>query len=137
VLRTTPMLLSALLISGAETLAAQAGTTLPPSPTLPSDTLEANYAPRSAPGPMPQLAPALPSDTLEATQPELAPMLPRDTVEAAPPADSVPTDSSGDDDQGLPQTPGDSAALRELRSWIQRHPGLISPPPVRAMLVRV
>jgi hypothetical protein len=130
------MLLSALLISGAETLAAQAGTTLSPSPTLPSDTLEANYAPRSAPGPMPQLAPTLPSDTLEATQPGLAPTLPRDTVEAAPPVDSVPTGSS-DDEQAAPQTPGDSAALRELRSWIQRHPGLISPPPVRAVLVRV
>lgn len=135
-LRTIPMLLSALLISGAETLAAQAGTTLPPSPTLPSDTLEANYAPRSAPGPMPQLAPALPSDTLEATQPELAPTPPSDRFDAAPPVDSVPTDSSGDE-QARPQTPGDSAALRELRSWIQRHPGLISPPPVRAMLVRV
>lgn len=122
-LRTIPMLLSALLLSGAETLAAQAGTTLPPSPTLPSDTLEANYAPRSVPGPMPELAPALPSDTLEAAQP----------------VDSVPTatDSSDDDGQAPPQTPGDSAALRDLRSWIQRHPGLISPPPVRAVLVRV
>jgi hypothetical protein len=114
------MLLSALLLSGAETLAAQAGTTLP-SPTLPSDTLEANYAPRSLPGPMPELAPTLPSDTLDATQP----------------VDSVRTDSSDDDQQAPPQTPGDSAALRELRSWIQRHPGLISPPPVRALLVRV
>jgi hypothetical protein len=34
------------------------------SPTLPSDTLEANFAPRSAPGPKPDLAPTLPSDTL-------------------------------------------------------------------------
>jgi hypothetical protein len=39
------------------------------SPTLPSDTLEANFAPRSAPGPMPELAPSLPSDTLKATEP--------------------------------------------------------------------
>jgi hypothetical protein len=39
------------------------------SPTLPSDTLQANYAPRSAPGPMPELAPSLPSDTLKATEP--------------------------------------------------------------------
>jgi hypothetical protein len=37
-----------------------------PSPTLPSDTLEANYAPKSAPGPAPELAPSLPSDTLDA-----------------------------------------------------------------------
>ena len=34
-------------------------------PTLPSDTLEANFAPRSASGPTPELAPTLPSDTLE------------------------------------------------------------------------
>jgi hypothetical protein len=128
VLRTIPMLLSALLLSGAETLAAQAGTTLP-SPTLPSDTLEANYAPRSVPGPMPELAPTLPSDTLEATEP----------VDSVPtePVDSVSTDTSDDDEQAPPQTPGDSAALQDLRSWIQRHPGLISPPPVRAVLVRV
>jgi hypothetical protein len=131
VLRTIPMLLSALLLSGAETLAAQAGTTLSPSPTLPSDTLEANYAPRSAPGPMPDLAPTLPSDTLQATQPEAT------HPESNQPVDSVATDSSDDHEQAPPQTPGDSAALRELRSWIQRHPGLISPPPVRAVLVRV
>ena len=36
-----------------------------------------------------------------------------------------------------PVTPGDSAALRDLRSWMERHPGLIAPPPVRAILVRV
>ena len=40
-----------------------------PSPTLPSDTLEANYAPKPAPGPTPELAPSLPSDTLEAGAP--------------------------------------------------------------------
>lgn len=34
------------------------------APTLPSDTLQANFAPRSAPGPMPEVAPSLPSDTL-------------------------------------------------------------------------
>jgi hypothetical protein len=114
------MLLSALLLSGAETLAAQARTTLP-SPTLPSDTLEANYAPRSAPGPMPELAPTLPSDTLQATGP----------------VDSVPTDSSTVEEQAPPQTPGDSAALRDLKSWIERHPEPVLPPPVRAVLVRV
>jgi hypothetical protein len=119
VLRVTPILFAALLLSGARTLAAQAGTTLP-SPTLPSDTLDANYAPRSAPGPMPELAPTLPSDTLEATEP----------------VDSFPIAPFGDE-QGAPQTPGDSAALRDLRSWIQRHPGPVLPPPVRAVLVRV
>ena len=40
-----------------------------PSPTLPSDTLEANFAPRSAPGPVPELAPSLPSDTLDVRAP--------------------------------------------------------------------
>ena len=43
------------------------------SPTLPSDTLEANYAPRSRPGPAPELAPSLPSDTLDTTAPMLLP----------------------------------------------------------------
>ena len=125
-------LLAALLLGAAGTLAAQS-TTLSPSPTLPSDTLEANFAPRSAAGPMPDLAPALPSDTLEAAQP----------------VDSFPTEpfrhdtsSDGADSQGryqpdASQARGDSAALQDLRSWIERHPGLISPPPVRAMLVRV
>ena len=125
-------LLAALLLAAAGTLAAQS-TALSPSPTLPSDTLQANFAPRSATGPMPNLAPTLPSDTLEATQP----------------VDSFPTEpflhdttSDGADSQerfapDAPQTPGDSAALRELRSWMERHPGLISPPPVRAVLVRV
>ena len=39
------------------------------SPTLPSDTLEANFAPRSEPGPVPELAPTLPSDTLDVRAP--------------------------------------------------------------------
>ncbi len=117
-LRALPMLLAALLLAGARTLAAQA-VPLSPSPTLPSDTLEANYGPRSATGPMPELAPTLPSDTLEATDP----------------VDSFPTDPFGEE-QMEPQTPGDSAAIRELRSWIRRHPGPISPPPARAVLSR-
>jgi hypothetical protein len=40
-----------------------------PSPTLPSDTLQANFAPRSTVGPMPELAPTLPSDTLKLDEP--------------------------------------------------------------------
>jgi hypothetical protein len=122
VLRPFTLLLAALVLPGA--LAAQ--TTRSLSPTLPSDTLEANYAPRSAPGPTPELAPTLPSDTLDATAP----------------VDSFPTDPfdlQDDDDDAtdtLPMTPGDSAALREIRSWIQSHPGLTSPPPVRAVLFR-
>lgn len=39
------------------------------SPTLPSDTLEANFAPRSSAGPTPELAPTLPSDTLRLDEP--------------------------------------------------------------------
>jgi hypothetical protein len=125
-------LLAALLLGAAGTLAAQS-TTLSPSPTLPSDTLQANFAPRSSAGPMPDLAPTLPSDTLEATEP----------------VDSFPTEpfredtaSGGADSQGQYQpdtspTRGDSAALQELKSWIERHPGLMAPPPVRAVLVRV
>ena len=125
-------LLAALLLGAAGTLAAQSPT-LSPSPTLPSDTLQANFAPRSSAGPMPDLAPTLPSDTLEATEP----------------VDSFPTEpfledttSGGPDAQGQYQpdtspTRGDSAALQELKSWIERHPGLMAPPPVRAVLVRV
>ena len=103
-----------LLLAGAGTLAAQ--TSL--SPTLPSDTLEANYAPRRAPSPMPDRAPSLPSDTLQATQP----------------VDSFPDQPPLLD---IPESPGDSAAARELRSWIRQHPAPPDPPPVRAVLVRV
>ena len=123
-------LLAALLLGAAGTLAAQSRA-LSPSPTLPSDTLEANFAPRSEAGPMPDIAPTLPSDTLQATEP----------------VDSFPTEpfledttSDGADSQGQhyqPQTRGDSAALRDLLTWIERHPGLMAPPPVRAVLVRV
>lgn len=120
-LRTLTLLLAVALLPGA--LAAQ---TRSLSPTLPSDTLEANFAPRSTAGPTPELAPTLPSDTLDATAP----------------VDSFPTDpfldDGGDRDttDTLPMTPGDSAALRDLRSWIRTHPTLMTPPPVRAVLVR-
>lgn len=121
----------ALLAGVTPALSAQTAA-LSPSPTLPSDTLEANYGPRSAPGPMPELAPSLPSDTLDAAQP----------VDSLP-ADSLGGDSStsqADPDDVLPDaspvTPADSAALRELRSWIQGHPDLTAPPPPRAVLVR-
>jgi hypothetical protein len=60
------LLLSASLVLTPALLSAQASS---PSPTLPSDTLEANFAPRSAAGPTPELSPTLPSDTLKATQP--------------------------------------------------------------------
>ncbi len=117
-LRALPILLAALLCSGARTLAAQVAGTLP-VPTLPSDTLEANYAPRTVPAPTPELAPSLPGDTLEATEP----------------VDSFPTDPFGDV-QGASDSPGDSAVVRELRSWIEHHQREMSPPPVRAVLAR-
>ena len=124
-------LLAVLLLGAAGTLAAQS-TTLSPSPTLPSDTLEANFAPRSSAGPMPDVSPTLPSDTLEATQP----------VDSFPTEPFLEDTTSGGADSGRYQpgtspTRGDSAALQELKTWIQRHPGLMSPPPARAVLVRV
>ena len=39
------------------------------APTLPSDTLEANFAPPSALAPNPELAPSLPSDTIRVGAP--------------------------------------------------------------------
>jgi len=48
-------------------LAAVAGIAGAQAPTLPSDTLKANFAPPSRPGPHPSLAPTLPSDTLDVT----------------------------------------------------------------------
>ena len=125
-------LVTAFIALSTGTLAAQT-TALSPSPTLPSDTLEANYGPRSAPAPMPELAPSLPSDTLDATQPV-------DSFPAAPPGGNSSTNQARPDDllpDATPHTPGDSAALRELKTWIRRHPGLTAPPPVRAVLVRV
>jgi hypothetical protein len=125
-------ILAVLLLGAAGTLAAQS-TTLSPSPTLPSDTLEANFAPRSSAGPMPDVSPTLPSDTLEATQPvdsfPTEPFL-EDTTSGA-------ANSQGQYQPDTSPTRGDSAALQELKTWIERHPGLMSPPPVRAVLVRV
>jgi hypothetical protein len=123
-------LAAALLISGARTLAAQSATNVP-SPTLPSDTLEANFAPRSLPGPMPEVSPTLPSDTLDATQP--VDSFPTDRPEDM---DSVPRDSVRSDAFHL--LPGiDSAEVRELRDWIQHYPAQVAPPPPRAVLARV
>lgn len=119
--RKLPLLLAAgLLVGGARGLAAQQAR-LSPSPTLPSDTLEANFAPHERAGPTPGLAPTLPSDTLEATAP----------------VDSFPSDRWSPDSEALPMTPGDSSALRELRSWMEHHPDFDAPPPARAVLVKV
>jgi hypothetical protein len=53
------VLLAALPLFGFRATAAWAQ-----APTLPSDTLEANFAPPSALAPSPELAPSLPSDTI-------------------------------------------------------------------------
>ena len=124
-------LIPALLAATAGTVAAQT-TALSPSPTLPSDTLEANYAPPSAPGPTPELAPSLPSDTLAATQP--ADSFPADSVSGSSSSQAEPDDLLPD---AAPMTPGDSAALRELKAWIRHHPQMTAPPPERAVLAKV
>jgi hypothetical protein len=124
-------LVTALLAAAARPLAAQAGA-LPPSPTLPSDTLEANYGPPTRVAPTPELSPTLPSDTLQAGR--------QDSSSSDSTGDSSSSLAPHDDDllpDAAPVTPGDSAALRELKDWIRHHPGLTSPPPVRAVLVRV
>ena len=124
-------LITALIAATAGTLAAQA-TALTPSPTLPSDTLQANYAPPSAPGLAPGLAPTLPSDTLAVTQP--ADSFPADSINGASSSRANPDAILPD---AAPVTPGDSAALRELKAWIRDHPEMASPPPDRAVLAKV
>jgi hypothetical protein len=137
-------LLACLCLGAAGTLAAQ--TSLSPSPTLPSDTLEANYAPRSAPGPMPEVSPSLPSDTLEATQPvdsfPTDPFVDDSVSDGNEPLEPFAPDSA--EENAAPDSAADRAALRDLQSWMDRHPelmaphpGLIAPPPPRAVLVRV
>lgn len=132
-------LLVYLALGAAGTAAAQSAT-LSPSPTLPSDTLEANFAPRSQAGPAPEVSPTLPSDTLDAT-------LPVDSFPTNPfevdTTEEFPDDSASARSEGPPMprygqpAPADSAALEQVRNWIERHPGLLAPPPVRAVLVRV
>ena len=126
-----PFLITALIAVTAGTVAAQT-TALSPSPTLPSDTLEANFGPPSAPGPAPGLVPSLPSDTLEAKQP--ADSFPADSIGGASSSQAEPDALLPD---AAPVTPGDSAALRELKAWIRHHPEMVSPPPDRAVLAKV
>jgi hypothetical protein len=124
-------LIPALLAATAGTLAAQT-TALSPSPTLPSDTLEADYAPPSAAAPRPELAPSLPSDTLGASQ--RTDSFPADSVSGSSSSQAVPDNLLPD---AAPLTPGDSAALRELKAWIRQHPEMTGPPPDRAVLAKV
>jgi hypothetical protein len=127
----SPFFVTALLAATAGTLAAQTAA-LAPSPTLPSDTLEANYAPPSATGPTPERAPSLPSDTLAARPP--ADSFPADSISGASSSQAQPDHLLPD---ASPVTPGDSAALRELKAWIRHHPEMAAPPPERAVLVKV
>jgi hypothetical protein len=132
VLRTVPMLLAAALVLRLAPSASAQTAELLPAPTLPSDTLEANYAPHSGLAPMPEMAPSLPSDTLDATQP----------------VDSFPTDDGWSDSsssslspddifpQAAPETSSDSAALREIKDWIRHHRDVMAPPPARAVLLK-
>ena len=134
--RTLPLVIAlALILRSPPPAIAQTGE-LPseplPAPTLPSDTLEANYAPRVETAPNPELAPSLPSDTLEGTES----------------VDSFPTDESWSDSsssslapedvlpQAAPQTSSDSAALREIKDWIRHHREEMAPPPARAVLLK-
>jgi hypothetical protein len=107
------LLVVASLAAGARALQAQS------APTLPSDTLEANYAPRSASGPTPELAPSLPSDTLEAA-PHSAP----DSESQVPPP------------AALPMKP-DSAGSAERPSQTPWRVIPIGPPPPRTTPARV
>jgi hypothetical protein len=109
------LLVVASLLAGVGAVQAQA------APTLPSDTLEANYAPRSAPGPMPELAPSLPSDTLEATPPTNPDSEQREVPPAKSPAPPASPDSAG-------------AAARPSRTPWRLLP--VEPPPPRTIPAR-
>ena len=56
--------LAAVLLAGIPLLGLRSTTASAQAPTLPSDTLEANYGPPSELAPSPELAPSLPSDTI-------------------------------------------------------------------------
>lgn len=57
--------LAVLLLAAVPFVRPGAASAVAQAPTLPSDTLEANFAPPSDLAPMPELAPSLPSDTIE------------------------------------------------------------------------
>ena len=60
--RAVPLV--AVLLAGIPLLGSRVAAAYAQAPTLPSDTLEANFAPPSGLAPMPELAPSLPSDTI-------------------------------------------------------------------------
>ena len=77
-------------------------------------------------------APSPPSDTLEAKQPTGS--FPADSIGGASSSQAAPDGLLPD---AAPVTPGDSAALRELKAWIRHHPEMVAPPPERAVLAKV
>jgi hypothetical protein len=56
--------LAVVLLAGIPLLGSRSNAAYAQAPTLPSDTLEANFAPPSGLAPNPELAPSLPSDTI-------------------------------------------------------------------------
>ena len=56
--------LAVIFLAGVPLLGSRATAACAQAPTLPSDTLEANFAPPSGLAPNPELAPSLPSDTI-------------------------------------------------------------------------
>jgi hypothetical protein len=78
------------LLAGIPLLGLRSATASAQAPTLPSDTLEANYAPPSTIAPSPELAPSLPSDTIRIGAPlqGYEPNVP-DSLNPGPAADST------------------------------------------------
>jgi hypothetical protein len=62
---TRTVSIAGLLLACIPLLRTNLGTAAAQAPTLPSDTLEANFGPRSELAPNPELAPSLPSDTIK------------------------------------------------------------------------
>jgi hypothetical protein len=82
--------LAGALLAGIPLLGLRFTTASAQAPTLPSDTLEANYGPPSTIAPNPELAPSLPSDTIRIGAPieGYEPNVP-DSLNPGPPADST------------------------------------------------
>jgi hypothetical protein len=66
---TRAVALGGALLAGIPLLGFRSSTASAQAPTLPSDTLEANFAPPSALAPNPELAPSLPTDTIRVGAP--------------------------------------------------------------------
>jgi hypothetical protein len=87
--------LAVALLAGLPLLGFRSITASAQAPTLPSDTLEANYGPPSALAPNPELAPSLPSDTIRIGAPleGYEPNVPDSLNPAPPKEDSTETRS--------------------------------------------